>query len=270
MPIYFKPFSTRMPLVLDSIGSDWHQEPISRPLGFPLYHWLQTEKGCGKIYIDHQEFLLNEGAGILIPPTVAHSYHGLSGSWSTLFATFEGSLSDEISKITGNSSYILVDSSNGHYYKNWVNRIIQLYTSQLLDSATQSVECYQFFLHLSSAYQTSKLQKHPLFIQYVEPIIKKIETGYSEALTVEDLSASVYVTPQYLTRLFHRFTNCSVYNYLTQYRITKAKELLIMDLHMDIKQIYHLVGYNDESQFIAIFRKHTGYTPRQFRKIYGM
>lgn len=51
MAIYFGLSPFDLPLTLESIGNHWAQETISRPEGYPLYHWLQTEQGSGTIEI---------------------------------------------------------------------------------------------------------------------------------------------------------------------------------------------------------------------------
>ena len=91
--------------------------------------------------------------------------------------------------------------------------------------------------------------------------------NYSLPLSVETMSRKVYVTPQYLSRLFRRYLNCSTYEYLTSYRIGKAKELLITSPSLEIKEIAHRTGFSDPSHFIAIFRKAVGVTPLEFRRL---
>ena len=87
-----------------------------------------------------------------------------------------------------------------------------------------------------------------------------------EDLTAEALSRQVYVSPQYLSRLFARYLGCSVYEYVTSYRITKAKELLLTQRNRKIQEIALDVGYADSSHFIVMFKKLTGMTPVQFRR----
>ena len=74
--------------------------------------------------------------------------------------------------------------------------------------------------------------------------------------------------PQYLSRLFVRYFNCSVYEYLTAYRINRAKELLIMEHDRKVQEIAHDVGYTDASHFIVMFKKLTGMTPVELRKLH--
>ena len=63
----------------------------------------------------------------------------------------------------------------------------------------------------------------PLYQRYIVPVVREIETNFSSDLTAQALSEKVFVSPQYLSRLFRRFFSCSVYEYLTMHRINKAK-----------------------------------------------
>ena len=57
----------------------------------------------------------------------------------------------------------------------------------------------------------------------------------------------------------------SFYEYLTFYRISRAKELLLTNRQLQIQMIGQRVGFADASHFTSMFRKLTGMTPRQFR-----
>ena len=50
--------------------------------------------------------------------------------------------------------------------------------------------------------------------------------------------------------------------------ITRAKELLIMEHDRKVQEIAHDVGYTDSSHFIVMFKKLTGMTPVEFRKLH--
>ena len=101
MPIFFKPSASDFSLSADSIGNRWLQEPVVRPNGLPLYHWIQTERGEGLLTLEGQELLLKPGDGVLIAPHVPHEYRENDGSgmWFTSFLTFDGKLSDDLYKI---------------------------------------------------------------------------------------------------------------------------------------------------------------------------
>ena len=53
--------------------------------------------------------------------------------------------------------------------------------------------------------------------------------------------------------------------YLTELRMNRAKELL-RTTQMRSSDIAYAVGYNDPHYFSYLFKKHTGMTPRDFRR----
>lgn len=268
VPIYFSLSAPNLPLTLQSIGNHWEQEPVSRPKGYPFYHWLQTEQGCGTIAINGEHRVLHQGEGILLRSFCPHAYRRSGDSWSTCFLTFSGKLETEVHKIVGNDPFIFVGRQNAASKAAWIHDTIAAYESQQLDPVQLSVGCYAFLMGLSDSGQTRDMREQPLYRQYVEPMIKEIESRYSEALSLKSLAACVYVSPQYLSRLSRRFLGCSPYAYLTQHRMNKAKELLATQPHMEMQQVAYRVGYRNSSHFIAMFKQATGLTPLEFRRLH--
>lgn len=67
MPIYFNSAPTDFPFQFDSIGNNWNQEPTLRPDGFPVYHYLQTQKGSGILSIDEKKIPLEKTREYFLP-----------------------------------------------------------------------------------------------------------------------------------------------------------------------------------------------------------
>ena len=124
-------------------------------------------------------------------------------------------------------------------------------------------------MHFVNGGYGNDLEKETLYKRYVEPVLKQIDADYAAELTIQELSSRVYVTPQYLSRLFRRFLGCSAYEYLTTYRINKAKELLLVESSLEIQEIAIRTGFSDTSHFIAMFKKASGLTPGEFRRTNG-
>lgn len=267
MPIYFKSTIAKEPFTFESIGNDWEQERVFRPSGYPGYHYLQTEEGCGQISVQGKKYILNEGEGVLIAPFVGHSYGKISEKWTTCFITFAGSMESNIADMLENRQVILIRSEQAERVSDIIKGIILKYKSSPAATKALSVECYRLLMEFVEGIYTDDFANDPLYVKYVAPVIKEIQTEYSSKLTVQELSDQVYITPQYLSRLFKRFLGCSAYEYLTNYRISKAKELLQAKQRMEIHRIAEQVGFEEPSHFIAMFKKQTGVTPYQFRKI---
>lgn len=268
MPIYFDLSSHKLPLTIDSIGNHWNQEGIRRPKGFPHYHWLQTEHGTGEIVIDEKQLFLPEKAGILIAPFTPHSYHAKQMEWTTSFITFSGKLEAGISKIVGEARFIPVLESTVFSFQDWIDSVIAIHETGQTDPVQLSVSCYAFLININRLRDYREFQDQPLYQNFVAPVIKEIETNYQADIKVQALADMVYVSPQYLNRLFKHFLGSNVYQYLTDYRLSKAKELLANRPDLPVSHVSFLVGYHDTSHFIAVFKKAAGYTPLEFRRLH--
>lgn len=267
MPIHFSNTPANEPFLFDSIGSHWNQTCVIRSKGYPLYHYLQTEEGRGVVKIRKTEYVLNENEGLLTAPFIPHSYAKDTPEWTTLFATFSGRIDGSILSITGHRPVLFIERERGVKIRRLADEIIEKWDSLSTDTYTQSIYCYRMLMNFTDNARNQTLNNDPLYLRYVEPVIREIESHFDTELTVQNLSRKVYVTPQYLSRLFKRFLGCSVYEYLTSCRINRARGLLIMHPHLKVQQIARLSGYSDVSHFIAMFRKATGITPLEFRKL---
>jgi YesN/AraC family two-component response regulator len=87
-----------------------------------------------------------------------------------------------------------------------------------------------------------------------------------DEISLEHLASCMDITPQYLCRLFKEAFSVTPFTYLAKYRIKKAKELLLLNKSLTIREVSHAVGYNDVSYFCSLFRKYEGMAPGVFRK----
>lgn len=69
----------------------------------------------------------------------------------------------------------------------------------------------------------------------------------------------------YLNRIFRQTTGKTIFQYLTEVRISHAKELL-GTTSLKISQVSEKVGFSDESYFSKVFKKMTGMTPMNYMK----
>lgn len=266
MPIYFNSAPVDFPFQFDSIGNNWDQESTMRPDGFPVYHYLQTQEGSGILTINGQHYTIGENQGVLLAPGIPHAYRSVSGKWITLFATFSGSLSPYFSALFGSSHLLFFENEKAATIRKLIDQAVLHHQETPVNPQLLSQECYQVLLQFTGGLQINP-SKQPAWEKYIRPVLASIHTRYMEDLTADALSREVFVTPQYLSRLFSRYLGCSVYKYLTKFRLSKAKELLVSHRGRKIQDIAQDVGYTDASHFVLMFRKMTGMTPSEFRKI---
>lgn len=268
MPLYFDLTSHKLPFTIESLGSDWPQLPVQRPEGHPDYHWLQTQSGEGELFVGDKRFLLKKNSGILIAPFTPHTYAPLGDTpWITAFTTISGIFSDKIGVWFQGNNVIYIE--DGGDILAWLQKLVSDFEHKRTTTQGLALEAYRFLLQISDHLDYPDHSEHKLFDQYMRPTIVYIEEHFAEDLSVEALADNIFVTPQYLTRLFQRFFDMSVSVYLSRFRIKKAKELLVTKKETEIQVISQLAGFKSSSHFIATFKKITGQTPAAFRKLYN-
>ena len=102
---------------------------------------------------------------------------------------------------------------------------------------------------------------HPLVVR----AINYIKNNYGAKLTIEKIADNVHIHPSYLSTIFKKYTGLSVNNYINNYRISIAKQLLA-NTDNDISAIANLTGFYDSQHFLKTFKKVCGTTPKSFRK----
>lgn len=98
----------------------------------------------------------------------------------------------------------------------------------------------------------------------IEKAKRYIEDNYNDYITLEDIAAHVYLNKSYFSTFFKNKVGLTYREYLQNYRIQKAVEL-IRNSDMKVYEIAQAVGYNDSAHFIRAFKKVTGKNPGAFR-----
>lgn len=95
---------------------------------------------------------------------------------------------------------------------------------------------------------------------------KYIQQHYTESIDRNDVANSVFLTPNYLSKLFNKETGLTIRDYINQLRIDEAKKLMnatskaISTIAMD-------VGFENVSYFSTVFKKYCGCNPDTWRKL---
>jgi two-component system response regulator YesN len=98
----------------------------------------------------------------------------------------------------------------------------------------------------------------------VHQVKQYIETHYSEDLSLGRMADMVFLSPNYLSNAFTRFSGCSLNKYIKQVRLRKARELLD-GTTMKVADIGRAVGYPNASYFIKKFQEMYGDAPERYR-----
>ena len=101
--------------------------------------------------------------------------------------------------------------------------------------------------------------------QKVEDLFNFVHDHYSENLTLDDLSNYSFYSKTYIIRLFKKYTSLTPTEYLVQYRLNKAKELLRLTT-LSVTEIAYNCGFDNIGYFNRAFKKRFLVTPSNYRK----
>lgn len=85
-------------------------------------------------------------------------------------------------------------------------------------------------------------------------------------VTLEHLSGLFYISPSYLSFLFKEKTGENLIDYVNKERIERAK-LLLRTSEDKIYKIAKALGIDNAKYFFRLFKKMTGHTPEEYRKL---
>ncbi|MFB9275714.1 response regulator [Cohnella cellulosilytica] len=102
--------------------------------------------------------------------------------------------------------------------------------------------------------------------EWAERIEQYIQANYHNPISLQSLSDTFGFAPSYLSRIYREHKGQSPIDYVIKLRMNKAKELLLLEPALPLKQISEAIGYEDSFYFSRLFKAQTGSSPSEFRK----
>ncbi|WP_167605311.1 helix-turn-helix domain-containing protein [Maribellus sediminis] len=105
-------------------------------------------------------------------------------------------------------------------------------------------------------------------IEQVQKVMASDEPFLDPALTLHTLAKECHIPSRELSILINHHLNKHFFDFVNEYRIEKAMELLTSPDRKEytVLEILYEVGFNSKSSFNTAFKKHTGFTPTEYRK----
>lgn len=98
-----------------------------------------------------------------------------------------------------------------------------------------------------------------------EEVTQLIHSNFDSEISLESCSTLLNYHPSYISKVLRQELGISFSDYLLQYRLLKAKEML-EETDMKVSEIAHKLQYNNSQNFIRSFRKLVGITPGAYRE----
>ena len=95
-------------------------------------------------------------------------------------------------------------------------------------------------------------------------IERYLEDNYMFDISLENLADYLGYSFKYASVLFKKVLGDNFKNYISIYRIEKAKEIMRENKDLRIKDLAKLIGYNSSNTFIRIFKQYEGVSPGKY------
>lgn len=257
-------------------------------LGFIDWHWHEelqfciVTKGVVHFNVNSDSIILSEGEGLFVNTEQLHrakNYQDTDSSYMcldfhpNLISSFVGSIINTkyIQPYTGNAAIhycILKDDTD--WQSIILKKLLAIY--QKYDNATIGfelqifillleiwqilIECYLMsFPHNECNNNNSRLKK----------VIDYINNHYMEKIELTDIANEINLSTNACCREFKKYMKCTIFEYITNYRLVKSTKLLLTT-NDSITNIAYQCGFGSASYFIEKFKKKTGISPFVYRK----
>lgn len=123
-----------------------------------------------------------------------------------------------------------------------------------------------YILRTAPSNMTSKPDKKFYDTRNIKKAIDFLKEYYNSEFSLNEVSQIAGLSPYHFIRVFKSQTRKTPYEFLMDIKIEKAKELLCMN-YTNITEVGISCGFNNPSHFSYIFRKKTGISPSEYRRI---
>ena len=243
----------------------WHAGAAfyTRRSAFSGYLLCYTFSGEGHLEYNGKSYDLQEGDGFLIDGTRPHSYHASSIGWECVFVTlFGNNMCYRYQLFSSSGNVTFHQPTNGTLITEF-NNLAQLFESkdEITHEYLVSHQLDTILLLLIQGKLIRQTDKH----SSIKYITDYIQGHYKEDLTLDLLAKKACLSKYYLSKLFKSTMNMTLTEYITHVRIQAAMNFLTLT-NLSANKIAHEIGMDNENYFYRLFKKETGYTPKEYKR----
>ena len=193
-----------------------------------IIHYILEGKGIYQV--GEQKYELSQNQGFLIEPETLTFYQAdESEPWTYLWIGFGGARARQMLHDIGlNSSQLIFQCTYGNDLKQIILDMLKHTQSTTSNIYYLQGKLYEFFSVLS---RDAAIETAPAISQesnYIREVISFVRDNYSRGVSVADVAAHLNINRSYLYTLFKNTLDISPKNFLTNFRISRAREQLIL------------------------------------------
>ena len=238
-----------------SVPWHWHED----------FEYIYAHEGTVVVGVDKKRICLTEGQGIFINSGVFHPR--LTGGRDTVF--WQKLIRPLLA--AGAPGYFLLQDSEPWQAQMLarLREVWQLVSEEPDDYENRVRYLLSAALHTLTAHcpagECRTSQQEQVAAERMRRMLHFVEEHYPEELTVERIADSVALSESACLRSFRQLLGTTPIQYVKQYRIEKAAELLL-STSMKTGEVGVECGFADTSYFTKTFREMKNCTPKEYRR----
>ncbi|NQX62608.1 AraC family transcriptional regulator [Paenibacillus qinlingensis] len=245
--------------------------------GYEIYLVLQ---GTGTNIVGDRLYPLHAGSLTIIHPNVIHRpFHGHSKEFHRYVFSIDESYLDQLHTICKlsdlsiprllaehhpDSNHFFLSAQQFDRVQTLFAELTQALVKHELGYELVVLRCIADFFLIIFGLQDEHTLKHTGDQHLISDVLSYLIGHHQEPLLIEDLVTRFPVSRSQLFTLFKETTGTTIKQFLIEYRLNKAKRLLV-ETDLAISEVSAAVGFGDMSHFFHVFKKETGLTPKQYR-----
>lgn len=247
-----------------------------------FYEIIWFQEGCGKHYVDFQEYPVRPGTIFFLTPGQVHhfdgssDYHGLTIKLCTDFMQSRGDDSDLFVKYDlfhtfDTTPYYVIDAETSGQLRRLVEAMEEEMKEEKeighLDILRSLLKIFLIKVHRYGRKEgdlrlDGMKPSHRLFVMFRRMLEKDFTTKH----TVQEYADSLNVAVRTLNKCVNECSGRSPLAFINERIMLEAKRQVRYS-NLMIKEIAYSLGYDDPSYFVKFFKRQTGLLPSDFREL---
>ena len=227
---------------------------------------IYCHEGSGHVRIQKRAYEIHQGDFFIVPMKVAHLYAADEDNpWTIYWVHFKGSVSNAIisrlqKQMGGHKGFIRYSDRSISLFNEMYAQLERGYSS---DNLMYSNMCMSHFLTtflFNDKYNPSGPVKDE-----VDRSIDFLSDNIGQRLSLEEVAASVNLSPSHFSYLFNKKTGFSPMEYFNHLKVQQACQHLLFT-NSRIKEVAFEVGISDPYYFSRMFTKVMGMSPKEYKE----
>ena len=238
-----------------------------------LFHYIIS--GTGTLMANNdkgitQTYSIKSGQGFMIFPGQINTYIADDKiPWEYMWIEFDGLRVKEALSITDFSKNSPVYHPHSKNMREELTKEMHYIIEHAKESPFHLIG--HMYLFLDYLIRSSKISQHEsnskMSDYYIKEAINYIEQNFQNDISIEEIASVCGINRSYLGKIFKKSIGHPPQEFLMNYRMVKAAELLKLT-SLSIADIGSAVGYENQLHFSRAFKKIYDISPREWRKLH--